>query len=92
MPCPTMVHETVCVQAEVKITPQVCVGDISTICIGPPCIGVCPGVPCKCCTFCVSQNICVQIPLTFKANVEVTPSGIVCGTPGIGGFPMPNEP
>ncbi len=89
MKCQALVHEDVCVQAEVKITPEVRVGEISTHCVGCPCIGVCAGVPCKCCSFVVSQNICVEVPLAFKADVDVFPCGIVCGTPGLGGCQIP---
>jgi len=85
--CPTTVHETVCVQANVRIEPQVEVGTITSSCCGNPFIGSCPGTPVRFCEFMVSQNICVQVPLTFHANATATPSGIVCGTPDIGGCP-----
>ncbi len=87
MACPTTVHETVCVQANVTITPQVDVGDIMTFCAGAPFIGACPGTPASFCSFMVSQNICVQVPLTFHANATATPAGIVCGEPAMGGCP-----
>jgi hypothetical protein len=43
--------------------------------------------PTDSCTFTVSQNICVQVPLTFSANATATPTGIVCGTPATGPCP-----
>lgn len=87
--CPTTVHETVCVQAEVTITPNVVVGKVQSFCVGNPIIGRCPGTPSTTgtCTFNVSQNICVQVPLTFSATAEARPDGIVCGTPATGPCP-----
>jgi hypothetical protein len=86
--CPAVVNETVCVQADVTITPNVVVGVIQSFCVGGPLIGVCPGTPAQQCTFSVSQNICVQIPLIFSASATAEPSGIVCGTPGVGPCPV----
>jgi len=83
--CPTTVSETVCVQAEVTITPNVLVGTIDSFCVGAPEIGACTGTSVEVCTFTVSQSICVQIPLTFSATATAAPTGIVCGTPGVGG-------
>lgn len=82
--CPANVHETVCVQAEVTITPHVEIGDIESFCIDGPRIGPCPGTATPTCTFTVSQSICVQIPLTFSATAVAVPNGIVCGTPETG--------
>ncbi|WP_242966707.1 hypothetical protein [Desulfosporosinus sp. FKA] len=84
--CPATVHETVCVQADVTITPSVVVGDVESFCVGDPIIGACPGTPSPTgtCTFTVSQNICVEIPLTFSAGATAVPSGIVCGKAQIG--------
>lgn len=87
--CLSLVHETVCVQANAKITPAVTVGNIESFCVGGPVIGRCPGTPSltNSCTFTVSQNICVQVPLTFSAAATASPSGIVCGTPANGTCP-----
>lgn len=84
--CPALVHDTVCVQAEVTINPYVNVGKIESYCLGKPVIGACSGKmpPAKCCSFTVSQNIRVQVPLTFSAYAKAMPTGIVCGMPGIG--------
>lgn len=82
--CPATVNETVCVQADVTITPGVSVTGVETYCVGDPVIGACPGTVEESCSFTVSQNICVQIPLTFSADAVAAPSGIVCGTPGVG--------
>lgn len=82
--CPAIVNETVCVQADVTITPSVVVGTIESFCVGEPVIGACSGTPVAECTFTVSQNICVQIPLTFSAVATALPKGIVCGAPLVG--------
>lgn len=82
--CPTVVHENVCVQGTVTITPSVVSGDSKSFCLGNPIIGSCPGTLVRFCTFTVSQNICVQIPLTFSATAAAVPNGIVCGTPRTG--------
>lgn len=84
MACPTLVHDTVCVDAEIMITPLVTVGEIQTYCVGDAMIGSCSGTPSPSCIFNVRQEICVQVPLTFEANATATPRGIVCGTPGVG--------
>ncbi len=85
MSCPQTVHEQVCVGAKVTITPHVTSGDARTFCMGDPFIGTCPGTPgtcgtppVPCCTFNVSQNLCVQIPLFFDATAVAEPSGIMC--------------
>jgi len=87
--CPAVVNETVCVQADVSITPAVTVGDIISNCLGGPIIGACPGTssPTDSCTFTVSQNICVGVPLTFSAEAAAEPTGIICGTPTTGPCP-----
>lgn len=82
--CPATVRETVCVQANVTITPSVEVGDIQSFCVGRPRIGSCAGTLQPSCTFTVSQDVCVQIPLTFSANATAVPAGLVCGIPTTG--------
>jgi hypothetical protein len=84
--CPATVHETVCVQARVTIVPIVTVGEIQSFCVGGPVIGACPGTPSptNTCTFSVSQNICVVVPLFFSAGATAEPTGIVCGEPAAG--------
>lgn len=87
--CPATVHENVCIQAQVSITPIVTVGDIESFCVGDPVIGACQGTPSStgACSFVVSQSICVQVPLTFSADAAATPAGISCGDPGAGVCP-----
>ncbi|KGR80272.1 hypothetical protein [Ureibacillus manganicus] len=81
-PCPVTVHEEVCVQATVTIRPDVQILPIRSFCRGPARINQpCVGTPQRFCTFTVSQNICVEIPLTFSVTPEAVPTGIVCGIP-----------
>lgn len=87
--CDTVVSETVCVQADITISPKVEVGTIETYCVGSPVIGPCQGNKVEECTFSVSQRICVQIPLTFSAEASAEPTGIVCGEPALGGCGVP---
>lgn len=82
--CESIVHETVCVQGSVTITPNVVSGPATSFCIGNPIIGSCPGELRRNCVFTVSQKICVQIPLTFSATASAVGNGIVCGIPDIG--------
>jgi hypothetical protein len=79
--CSTMVNETVCVQADITITPNLGVGIIKTFCDGDPIIGVPGKALVEECTFTVSQNICVQIPLAFSVEASALPAGIVCRIP-----------
>lgn len=84
MACQTTVHESVCVEAVITITPVVEVGEIQTFCVDGPFIGRCTGTLQDSCSFKVSHTICVQIPLTFQANATAVPTGIACGTPASG--------
>lgn len=85
--CPTLVHQRVCVQGTVTITPDITSGPSRSFCIGNPVIGGCPGDLTSSCSFTVGQNICVQIPLTFAATANAISDGLVCGTTGIGPYP-----
>jgi hypothetical protein len=60
------------------------VGDVLTFCVGDAFIGDCEGTLRPFCSFNVSQNICVEVPLTFLANATARPNGLVCGDPEIG--------
>lgn len=82
--CQRIVHETVCVQGNVTITPSIVSGTITSFCLGNPTFQSCTGDLKRKCVFTVSQNICVEIPLTFSANAEAAANGIVCGDPEIG--------
>lgn len=90
MGCQTTVHERVCVQGTVTITPDVRCGPSRSFCMDEPIIGTCLEDLMPYCEFTVSQNICVQIPLTFSATASAVPDGLVCGTEEMG--PCPGAP
>jgi len=84
---PVNVHETVCIQAKVTVTPNVEVGEIEYFYKGGPVIGACKGEVKDLCSFMVRQKICVQVPLAFSATAQAEPAGIVCGLPEVGSCP-----
>jgi hypothetical protein len=87
-PCPVTVHETVCVQGTVTITPNIEVGIPQSFCVGNPTIGGCVGPLEPSCSFAIGQQICVQIPLIFSATASAVENGLVCGDPATGGCPV----
>ena len=82
--CPSTVHETVCVQADVIITPHVEVLEMKSYCMGGVVLQPCAGNLQESCTFSVSQRICIEIPLVFSATATAVPRGIACGSASIG--------
>lgn len=95
---PATVHETVCVQAEVMISPDVKVGDIkyysideSHLKLYPKLCLIRPKPTSKACTFEVSQKICVEIPLSFSVKAKAHPRGIICSKPLKGECPGKND-
>lgn len=80
--CDTVVSEDICIQADLKIDPKLCVGEIKTFC-GDAKIGKCNRMPCQndSCEFSVSQKICIEIPLKFSADAKVDSVGHICGEP-----------
>lgn len=73
---PVVVNETVSVRADVTITPDAAIGEIQSFCAAVPVIQPCPENPLA---FRVSQDFCIQIPLTLSAIVAAVPAGIACG-------------
>lgn len=71
--------ETVCVS--VTVTPYATPGEIKTTCCGAPIVT--PGGSCEgssgSCVFTVRQSLCVEIPITFEADVETSDAVIQCG-------------
>lgn len=72
--------ETVCVP--VKVTPFAKPGMAKVTCCGKPIIKT--GMDCKeskeYCSFTISQSLCVEIPISFGADVETGKAVIQCGT------------
>lgn len=75
---PDKVHDIVCVEATVTITPHVEIGDVKSFRVNDIKIGECCGVSHETCSFKVHQKLCVQIPLEFSATAEAEATGIVC--------------
>ena len=73
MECPAIVNDTVCVEANVTIKPDVDVGDTHWCLVGRPKIKLCNG-----CVYMVSQMLCVSFPLKFSAEASATTTGISC--------------
>ncbi|RLQ96350.1 hypothetical protein [Falsibacillus albus] len=94
--CTNIVSQQVCVEAVVTITPNVTPGDPMVACVGLPTVGTTcadlgftpsttiPGS----CTTTFAQVLCVNMPLTFNADVQATPGQVGCGP----AFNTPNCP
>lgn len=85
--CTRFIHQRVCVQGTVTVTPDVRAGDIRSYCLGDPIIGGCNGELEENCNFAVGQNMYIQVPLTFTTTVDATSDGLVCHAPNPGRFP-----
>ena len=85
--CQSTVNRTVCVQGTVTVTGNVVDGESQSFCVGEPLIGSCLGDLVESCDFIVSQNVCVQIPLTFSATASAVSDGLVCGASETGTCP-----
>jgi hypothetical protein len=74
---PSTIHETVCVQAEVTVKPDIKVGDIKVFCKDGSMTKKRRCKLKKACVFLVNQKICVEIPLSFVAIDKAEPKGII---------------
>src|SRR4051794_8921609 len=87
--CTPTVSELVCVEADVTVTPTVEAGTPTVNCVGNPstisCVnrGFTPSATGSC-TFTISQVLCVNIPITFDADVVATPGQVACGPVSMG--------
>lgn len=71
--------ETVCVP--VKVTPFAQAGTAKAVCCGAPTVnmdGQCPGKRTYC-FFTVTQNLCIEIPISFGADIETGAALVQCG-------------
>lgn len=82
--CEVTAFQRVGVCVPVTVIPYAYPGDVTTICCGNPLItpyiGSCPGMVTEC-TFTVTQNVCITVPLTFGAKVDVGEAKIECDEP-----------
>jgi hypothetical protein len=71
--------ETVCVP--VKVTPYAKPGVAKATCCGAPDVSmgnVCTGTQ-RACVFTLHQNLCVEIPVSFGADIETGIAAVSCG-------------
>ncbi len=77
--CETIASQFVNVCVPVTITPQATLGPVSTTCCGTPAIcSKCTGHPGGCCSFAISQLICVEVPVCFDTVVAPGRTHIQC--------------
>lgn len=82
--CEQTVSDQVCVEANVTITPFVTPGTPTVTCLGPISFGPCTDFtqsPTRSCRFTVSQVLCVNVPLSFGADVQAEIGNVACGIP-----------
>lgn len=81
--CPATGYQKVSVCVPVKVTPFANPGSTTTFCCGEPTIkpGVeyCDGIIGGSCSFTITQNLCVAVPVEFGAVSEVGDAAINCG-------------
>lgn len=81
-PCESVFYqkETVCVP--VKVTPFATPGTAKATCCGEPIVRT--GTQCSgnqtSCSFTITQNLCVEIPISFGAVIETGTAVVQCGT------------
>lgn len=82
LPCDSVFFqkETVCVP--VTVTPYATPGIAEASCCGEPVINTgsrCPGTQTSC-SFTITQNLCIKIPISFGAAIETGSASVQCGT------------
>ena len=88
MECPTMINQTVCVEAKIRLSPEARIGDVEVCCCDEPHIEPCCA-DASGCTYMVDQLLHVRFPLSFSACVIAKPAGIVCNKPECNPVPPP---
>jgi len=83
--CETTTYQMATVNVPITVTPTANTGDINTVCCGSPTITPCS---CKCtytgdetgsCSYIISQNICIEVPIEFSATACVGDPCVECG-------------
>lgn len=78
-----MGHQSATICVPVKVTPFARPGVTTTHCCGKPIItpgaNTCRGTINGNCTFTISQNICVEVPVEFGATATVGAAVVDCG-------------
>lgn len=87
--CPATAYQAASVCLPVSVSPYVEIGDVIVHCSGSPIVTDIGEDRCECgtCTFTIRQNICVEIPIEFKARVIKGKSRVRCGEVSTEGCP-----
>jgi hypothetical protein len=83
--CPAVGYQSVSVCVPVIVKPFAKTGATTTTCCGEPVIvagsnNSCKGTKNGSCTFTISQDICVKVPVEFGATTEVGDTYVNCKT------------
>ena len=80
--CPAVGYQTASVCVPVTVTPYAKAGATTTKCCGEPVVksgrDICGGVKNGVCTFTITQDVCVAVPVDFGAIAEVGDAFISC--------------
>jgi hypothetical protein len=80
--CPTNAYQTSTVCVPVSVKPFAKTGTTKTKCCGKPIVvpgtKICNGAKDGECTFTISQNICIEVPIEFGAKAEVGDTYVAC--------------
>jgi hypothetical protein len=81
--CTSTGYQPATVCTPVTVTPFADAGDTTTFCCGDPIItpgaAVCAGTRNGSCTFTITQDICIEVPIEFGANAVTGDTFVECG-------------
>lgn len=80
--CPAMGYQELSVCVPVTVTPFAKTGKTKTTCCGSAVVDaddICPGTENGSCTFTITQDICVSVPVTFGAHASAGNPFVNCG-------------
>lgn len=82
--CTAFTYQSATVSVPVSVKPKVTTGNIKTFCCGEPIISPSPyKIICSPrsgnCSFVLTQNICIEIPIEFSAEAYANCPTIECG-------------
>lgn len=81
-PCESVFFQKENVCVPVTVTPQATPGTATATCCGRPVVtigGQCPGSRTSC-SFTITQDLCIRIPISFGAVIETGTATVQCGT------------
>lgn len=89
--CETTVFQNIGVCVPITVTPSAIVGAIDVTCCGPAIVSStpCPLTGPTACTFYVTQDLCVEVPVRFSAMGEDGDPVVTCGDPNQTGCDCP---